>query len=196
MEINIIKIKGAEKVCKSLPTYCSNYLPLFWKNVEVDISQVFNQSIESLHVLISMIRDYIWINTDTKARVQITALTETCNLKHEAIVLGISSYYPQKYMSGTPLKCQKRWGFRGVRPPDPHQGVLPPGPPPGAPPPDPPSQIKMKWCPWLIRKWSCVDQGVFFCFCFCLFFCFWFVVCFLTNVRHPSLFPYSYSTDV
>ena len=59
MEINIIKIKGTEKVCKSLPTYCSNYLPLFWKNPEVCISQVFNQRIESLHVLISMIRDYI-----------------------------------------------------------------------------------------------------------------------------------------
>ena len=28
------------------------------KNPEVCISQVFNQSIESLHVLISMIRDY------------------------------------------------------------------------------------------------------------------------------------------
>ena len=47
MEINIIKIKGAEKVCKSLSTY-SNYLSLFWKNAEVYISQVFNQSIESL----------------------------------------------------------------------------------------------------------------------------------------------------
>ena len=45
MEINI---KGAEKVCKSLPTYCSNYLPLFKKNAEVYISHVFNQSIESL----------------------------------------------------------------------------------------------------------------------------------------------------
>ena len=61
MEINIIKIKGAEKVYKSFPTYFSNYLPLFWKKktAEVCISQVFNQSIESLHVLISMIRDYI-----------------------------------------------------------------------------------------------------------------------------------------
>ena len=50
MEINTIKIKGAEKVCKSLPTYCSNYLPLFWKKAEVYISQDFNQSIESLFV--------------------------------------------------------------------------------------------------------------------------------------------------
>ena len=194
MEINTIKIKGAEKACKSLPTYCSNYLPLFWKNVEVDISQVFNQSIESLHVLISMIRDYNM--NKHRARVQITALTETCNLKHEAIVLGISSYYPQKYMSGTPLKCQKRWGFRGVRPPDPHQGVLPPGPPPGAPPPDPPSQIKMKWCPWLIRKWSCVDQGVFFVFVFVCFFVFGWLFVFWQMSGIRLYFPISYSTDV
>ena len=61
MEINIIKIKGAEKVCKSLPTYCSTYLPLFWKNTEVCISQVFNQSIGE-SVFISMIRDHININ--------------------------------------------------------------------------------------------------------------------------------------
>ena len=39
MEINIIKIKGAEKVCKSLSTYCSTYLPLFWKNAEVYIKK-------------------------------------------------------------------------------------------------------------------------------------------------------------
>ena len=45
MEISIIKIKGAEKICKSLLTYCSNYLSLFWKNAEgYNISQVFNQS--------------------------------------------------------------------------------------------------------------------------------------------------------
>ena len=37
---------------------------------------------------------------------QITAFTETCN-----VVLGILSYYPQKYMSGTTLKCQKRLSF-------------------------------------------------------------------------------------
>ena len=49
MKSNIIKIKVAEKVCKSLSTYSTNYLPLFWKNAaEVYISQVFNQSIESL----------------------------------------------------------------------------------------------------------------------------------------------------
>ena len=40
----LMEINGAEKVCKSLPTYCSNYLPLF-------------EHRES--VLFSMIRDYI-----------------------------------------------------------------------------------------------------------------------------------------
>ena len=70
---------------------------------------------------------------------QITASTETFNLKHTTIVLGISSYYTQKYVSGTPLKCQKRWGFRGLRPLTPTKGALPPGPPPGALPPDPPT---------------------------------------------------------
>ena len=70
---------------------------------------------------------------------QITAFTETCilsNLKHNTniIVLGISSYYPQKYMSGTPVKCQKHWGFAPWPPP---RGSAP-GPPPGAPPLNPP----------------------------------------------------------
>ena len=54
-----INIKGAEKVCKSLPTYCSNYLPLFWKNAEVYISQVFNQSIDSLFLS-------LWLETIKK----------------------------------------------------------------------------------------------------------------------------------
>ena len=45
MEINF---KGAEKSMQKRTTYCSNYLPLFWKNAKVYISQVFNQRIESL----------------------------------------------------------------------------------------------------------------------------------------------------
>ena len=88
---------------------------------------------------------------------QITAFTETFNLKHNTIVLGISSYYPQKYMSGTPLKCQKRWGFRGLRPLTPTKGLCPLDPRRGHRPRNPP-QIKMKWrpwsCPWVDGKTS------------------------------------------
>ena len=39
--------------------------------------------------------------------------------------MGISSYYPQKHMSGTPLKCQKHWGFRGLHPLTPTKGLCP-----------------------------------------------------------------------
>ena len=131
------------------------YLPLFWKNAEVCISQVFNQSIESLMFLSQWLET---IYTNTKARVQITAYTEAFNLKHNTIVLGISSYYPQKYMSGTPLKCQKRWGFRGLRPLTPTKGLCPLDPRRGHRPRTPP-QIKMKWrpcfqCPILNRQQS------------------------------------------
>ena len=79
-----------------------------------------------------MIRDYILINTDTKARVQMIAFTETYNSKHtviQTICLEILSYYPQKCMSGTPLKCQQRWGFRGLRPLTPTKGLCPLDPP-------------------------------------------------------------------
>ena len=79
---------------------------------------------------------------------QITAFKETFNLKHNTIVLGISSYYPQKYMSGTPLKCQKRWGFRRLRPLTPTKGLCPLDPRRGHRPGSPPPQIKMKWRPW------------------------------------------------
>ena len=74
---------------------------------------------------------------------QITAFTETFNLKHNTIVLGISSYYPQKIHVRNTLKMPKTLGLQGVSPPDPHKGALPPGPPPGAPPLDTPH--KLKW---------------------------------------------------
>ena len=60
-----------------------------------------------------------------------------------------TSYYPQKYMSGTPLKCQKCWGFRGLCPLTPTKGLCPVDPHRGLHPLDPP-QIKKKWCPWLL----------------------------------------------
>ena len=90
---------------------------------------------------------------------QITAYTEAFNLKHNTIVLGISSYYPQKYMSGTPLKCQKRWGFRGLRPLTPTKGLCPLDPRRGHRPRTPP-QIKMKWRPWacLQLQYLCVKK--------------------------------------
>ena len=74
MEINIIKIKGAEKVCKSLPTYCH----YFGKTQRSIFPRSLIRASRSLFP-ISIIRDCILINTDTKARVQITAFTETCN---------------------------------------------------------------------------------------------------------------------
>ena len=46
-------------------------------------------------------------------------------------------------MSGTPLKCQKRWGFRGLRPLTPTKGLCPLDPRRGHRPRTPP-QIKMK----------------------------------------------------
>ena len=82
---------------------------------------------------------------------QITAFTETLNLKHNTIVLGISLYYSQKYMSGTPLKYQKRWGFRGLRPLTPIKGLCPLDPRQGHGPRTP---HKLKWndAPWLVAK--------------------------------------------
>ena len=72
--------------------------------------------------------------------------------------MGISSYYTQKYMSGTPLKCQKRWGFRGLRPLTPTKGLCPLDPRRGHCPRTPP-QIEMKWRPCLGPFWPC-DHGL------------------------------------
>ena len=138
MEINIIKIKGAEKVCKSLPTYCSNYLPLFWKNAEVYICQVFNQSIESLFLS-------RWLETINKQECKLTAFTETCNLKHNT-----NNYFetfiilPTKMHVRNTFKMSKTLELRSLTP---TKGLCPLDLP----------QIKMKWRPSI---WRAIEDGM------------------------------------
>ena len=133
MEINI---KGAEKVCKKLTNLLFELLAIFFffcKNEEVYISQVFNQSIESL--FLSRWLETV-INTDTKARVQITAFTETCNLKHNINnCFGNFIILPTKIHVRNTFKMSKTLGLRPLTP---TKGLCPLDPP----------QIKMKWRPW------------------------------------------------
>ena len=88
-----------------------------------------------------------WTPTRGIARVQITAFTETCNLKHNRPTnncFGNFIILPTKIHVKNTFKISKMLGLQGASPSDPNQGALPAGPPPGAPPPGP-HPHKLKW---------------------------------------------------